>query len=458
MNIETTAQKIWSGSKLMVKTIIIGIIILILQIPKAYVEDLIHERESRQTEAVNEVSSKWAAKQNLTGPVLVVPFYEYTDSNQRIRTRHYAYFLPDQLNITSTLNPIEKYRGIYKVMLYSSMIQLSGSFDNPDFQKFTVSPNNIAWNEAFVRINLSDLKGLNEELKLKWNDSVLSFSPQASESKNSSDALVASLNITKPEDLRTVHFSGQINLNGSEELLFTPVGKSTNVSLTSRWPHPSFTGNSLPQTSEIANNGFQATWKSLAHKRNYPQQWFDDAYYINTNNSAGNTVVQDNASNNIVTSSFGTDLFVPVNAYQKTTRSVKYAMLCILLTFASFFLVETANRKSIHPFQYGLIGIALILFYTLLLSFSEYVGFNYSYLIASVATIALIGWFVKSILSSSRLTTLLVVILTLIYSYIFTILQLQDYSLLLGSIGLFITLAVIMHFSKKIQWSPAAII
>ena len=455
MNIETTAQKIWSSSKLIVKTIVIGIIILILQIPKSYVEDLIHERESRQTEAVNEVSSKWAAKQNLTGPILVVPFYEYSDSNQRIRTKHYAYFLPDQLNINSTLNPIEKYREIYKVMLYSSLIQVSGSFDNLDFTKFTVPPSNIAWNEAFVKINLSDLKGLNEEMKLKWNDRLLTFSPQASESKNSTDALVAALNIMKPEDLRGVHFSGQINLNGSEELLFTPLGKSTNVTLSSKWPHPSFTGNSLPQTSEIANSGFQATWKSLAHKRNYPQQWFDDAYFINTGANSGNTTIQDNTSNNIVSSSFGTDLFVPVNAYQKTTRSVKYAMLCILLTFASFFLVETANRKLIHPFQYGLIGLALILFYTLLLSFSEYVGFNYSYLIASVATIALIGWFVKGILTSSRLTTLLVVILTLIYSYIFTILQLQDYSLLLGSIGLFITLAVIMHFSKRIQFSPA---
>jgi inner membrane protein len=133
-------------------------------------------------------------------------------------------------------------------------------------------------------------------------------------------------------------------------------------------------------------------------------------------------------------------------------RSVKYAALCILLTFASFFLIEINNKKSVHPFQYGLIGLALILFYTLLLSFSEYIGFNLSYVIASVFTISLIGWFVKGLLSSSRLASILSVILILLYVYVFTILQLQDYSLLLGSIGLFITLAVIMHFSKKIQW------
>jgi len=133
-------------------------------------------------------------------------------------------------------------------------------------------------------------------------------------------------------------------------------------------------------------------------------------------------------------------------------RSVKYAVLCILLTFAAFFIIETVNKKSVHPFQYGLIGAALILFYTLLLSFSEYTGFNTAYIIASVATVGLIGWFVRGILQSTRLTSILAVILVLMYSYVFTILQIQDYSLILGSIGLFLTLAVIMHFSKKIQW------
>jgi inner membrane protein len=148
----------------------------------------------------------------------------------------------------------------------------------------------------------------------------------------------------------------------------------------------------------------------------------------------------------------GVNLFVPVNAYQKTLRSIKYAILCIALTFAAFFLIETINRKSVHPFQYGLIGLALVLFYTLLLSFSEYIGFNPAYAIAAIATIGLIGWFVKGLLASGKLSIILSVVLLLVYSYVFSILQLQDYSLLLGSIGLFMTLAVVMYFSKKLQW------
>lgn len=133
-------------------------------------------------------------------------------------------------------------------------------------------------------------------------------------------------------------------------------------------------------------------------------------------------------------------------------RSVKYAILCILLTFAAIFLMDVIYRKSIHPFQYGLVGAALILFYVLLLSFSEYIGFNWSYAVAAIATIGLIGWFLTGVLHSGRLSIILSAVLVLVYSYVFTILQLQDYSLLIGSIGLFVTLAIIMHFSRKINW------
>ncbi len=235
--------------------------------------------------------------------------------------------------------------------------------------------------------------------------------------------------------MKNVRFFADIHISGSEQLLFTPTGKTTTVKLNSVWPHPSFSGNFLPHSTEVNSKGFNATWKSLAHNRNFPQQWKGDAA-IELN-----------------TSSFGVDLFIPVNGYQKTIRSVKYAALCILLTFASFFLIETVNKKPVHPLQYGLIGLALILFYTLLLSFSEYMDFNWAYFISATATIGLIGWFVKGILSSLRLSTILSSVLLLVYSYVFTILQMQDYALILGSIGLFISLGVIMYFSRKISWS-----
>jgi inner membrane protein len=282
-------------------------------------------------------------------------------------------------------------------------------------------------------MGISDSKGLQDEVQVKWNDSLLQLSPVSMNNGVLRDGFMAPLTLAPTAGEKEIQFSTHLIINGSGQLSFTPVGKETTAKIESAWPDPSFTGAQLPQSSTINKKGFTAQWKSLAHTRNFPQAWKETSYDVGS-------------------SAFGTDLFIPVNGYQKTMRSVKYAVLCILLTFTAFFLIETTNKKSVHPVQYALIGFALILFYTLLLSFSEYVGFNAAYAIAGIATIGLITWFVKGILGSFKLSAFLSGILILMYSYVFTILQLQDYALLLGSLGLFFTLAVVMHYSKKIQW------
>lgn len=444
---EAIVQNIWTKGKLLIKAFIIAGLVLLLMIPAMFVKELIEERESRQREAIAEVSSKWASDQNIAGPVVVLPYWqEEGDSAKKVRSKHFAYFLPDELHIKSTLQPEEKHRGIYKVMLYSSITHLTGTFGEIDPQKLNIPAENILWNEAFLKMNLSDNKGLNEEPAVNWNGQQLTLSPQTADDPLSENGLIAPLELKHLADIKQARFDATINLNGAEQLLFTPLGKITTVQMQSPWPHPSFTGDLLPQTTQVKDSGFAATWKSLAHRRNFPQHWKDGAYHF-----SGMDNRLESRGNDVATSAFGVSLFVPVNGYQKTLRSVKYAVLCILLTFAAFFIMETRSQRSVHPFQYGLIGLALILFYTLLLSFSEYVGFNLSYMLASVATIGLIAWFVKGILSS-RLALLLCMVLLLLYTYVFTILQLQDYALLLGSIGLFLTLAIIMSYSRKIQW------
>ena len=448
---ETNTTSIEQKNKLLIKGVIITLLVLLLLIPAHFIQNLIQEREQRQKEATAEVSSKWAGRQNIAGPVLVLPYLQYDSDTManKIKHKHFAYFLPDALDINSTVTPQKKYRGIYKVMLYTSKINISGSFTEIKTEKLNIQSNDVLWNEAFVRINIADVKGLNDPLKLTWNNQDIVLSPQPAED-HSLQGLNGVLNISSANDLKNIHFSSDINLSGSEQLLFTPLGSSTAVNLSSSWPNPSFTGDALPQSTVIKDNGFTASWKSLSQKRNFPQQWKDDAFGI-YKYAAPQTDTNNNTIN-ISASAFGADLFIPVNGYQKILRSVKYAVLCILLTFAAFFLIETVNKKSVHPFQYALIGLALILFYTLLLSFSEYIGFNAAYMIAALATIGLIAWFVKGILLSGKPSTVLSTVLVLVYSYVFTILQLQDYALLLGSIGLFLMLAVIMYFSRRIQW------
>ena len=463
--LEKTVTTVWQKSKWIIKGCIIGVMALLMMIPMLYVKNLIIEREERQQEVTREINSKWAGPQNIIGPVVGVPFWKSNDadtSSKKTVTKHIAYFLPYNLNISATVNPKEKYRGIFKVMLYDTKATISGSFNELAIDKLNISPDKFIWNEAFVTISIADNKGLNDQLTLNWKDSIIEMSSQTGSGDNGMTAL---LNATSGDDFKNASFSTSIDLNGSEQLLVTPVGKSTTVNMNSSWEHPSFSGSMLPQTTDVSGKGFKATWKSMAHKRNFPQQWIDNDYRLTPYfplSSAANEVRFDGSvkgsdvtptlPTSIGASAFGVDLFIPVNGYQKTLRTIKYALLCILLTFAAFFLIETANKKSAHPFQYGLIGLALILFYTLLLSISEYTGFNSAYFIASAATIGLIGWFVKGILQSGKATTILSVVLVLIYSYIFSLLQLQDYSLLLGSIGLFLTLAVVMYFSKKMQW------
>lgn len=428
---ETIESNKWQKSKLLLKALLIAGLTLLLLIPAYFVKGLILEREARQKEAFTEVSNKWAGRQNITGPVLVLPYAEtITGNNGQTHTlKKLAYILPDNLSIEADVKPEERHRGIYQVMLYSAVTKLSGVFNRIPLQQLQLDAANVLWNEAYICLDLADPRGLKEEISFKWNDSTVMLNPTAANNEVMREGFAAIVPVSPDQSFS---FSSVISMNGSEQLLFTPVGKETKVKLTSSWPDPSFTGRQLPD-HRITDSGFTATWKNLAHTRNFPQAWKEDSYILQS-------------------ASFGADLFIPVNGYQKTMRSVKYAILCILLTFAAFFIIEIVNKKSVHPFQYALIGLALILFYTLLLSVSEYAGFNAAYIIASVATAGLIAWFVKGVLRSSRLSAVLAVVLVLMYSYIFTILQLQDYSLLMGSIGLFLTLAVIMHFSKKIQW------
>lgn len=433
---ETSITQVVSKGKILIKALIIGGLVLVLMIPAIFVYNLIEERQMRQQEAVAEVSSKWAGAQNISGPFLVIPYYETVldEKKEPVVYKRNAYFLPEYLQYKSTVEPVKRYRGIYEVMLYTSVNSLQGFFSKLPFNTLKISKEQIIWNEAFIAMHITDSRGLKEALKITWNGETIPLQPTPAGEGILKASFTAPVVLSEKMADTSISFAATVNLNGSQQLTFKPLGKETVVDMQSQWPDPSFSGVQLPDTSDISNTGFQAQWRSFSHKRNYPQAW------TNTSNFDHNNAA------------FGVDLFIPVTAYQKTLRSVKYAVLCILLTFAAFFLIETVHKISVHPFQYVLIGLALILFYTLLLSFSEYISFNWAYAIAALATIGLIGWFVKSLLQSSKLSYLLSFILLIMYGYIFTLLQLQDYALLLGSLGLFITLAIIMNYSRRISW------
>lgn len=410
---------------------IIALLSLALLIPSFLIQELISERENRRNSVAEEISQKWGKKQTITGPVISVPYRHFSRVGESVEHAiQYAHFLPENLEIEGSVIPEIRYRSIYEVVVYNSKLSISGNFSPVNLNGFKVPPENFIPGDALVSVGISDMSGIKEFVKINWNNTEYVASPGV----ESKDVLESGISISPNiETGKKHHFTFELNLKGSSSLLFSPVGKQTNVQLSSDWPTPSFTGHFLPVNREVQETGFNAKWSVLHLNRNFPQQWLGSKQEVSK-------------------SSFGVELLLPVDTYQKTMRTAKYAIMFILLTFLTFFMIELLSKKIIHPVQYLLIGLALLIFYSLLLSISEYVVFELAYLIASAAIISLITVYSYSVLSDKLKTGIIFGTLTILYGYLYILLQLQDYALLLGSIGLFMVLATVMYLTRNINW------
>jgi inner membrane protein len=451
----------WLSESIMVKLASIGFLILILLIPSAWVESIIREREYRADSVIEEVASKWSGEQTVNGPMLIIPYiYRYeadveherevngktiVEKKKEMKERiERAYFLPEKLAIDGKVAPEMRKRGIFEAVVYQSTIDLKAAFNIPDFSTQKIADEDILWQDAQIVLGIKDLRGISDNPTLLVGGKPCLGEPSNTlgyftEYRDSDGGGNASGNgvVVKLPWKTAADFSGDVamklSLKGSSSLYFSPVGKTTDIALSGPWADPSFDGKFLPDTSKIDANGFSASWKVLHFNRPFAQSWFDE-------------------EKNLTGSSFGAKLLIPVDQYQKSMRSSKYGVLVILLTFVSLFMVEVMRKVRIHPFQYILIGAALIIYYTLLLSFSEQVGYNWAYLIATVATVVLIGLYSTTFLGSRVLVITFTSLLTFFYAFIFVIIQMQDFSLLLGSVGLFLIIGAIMYFSRGIRW------
>lgn len=421
------------------KVAAIILITLLLLIPTAMITSLVHEREQTQIEAIEEVSSKWANEQTISGPFISIPFYKYVKDNSKsndtttklIRIKEHVHILPENLKINGTLLPEKRERGIYEIVVYNSNIELSGSFILPDFKSLDIPASELIMSQADLNLGISDLRGLEKLVTVKWNGKDYNFNSGLGNTDVVERGIFAQIPI-EGSDSSVLNFSIQIELKGSQKIYFTPLGKTTDVEMSSLWNTPSFNGAFLPDDKEISD-GFKAHWNVLHLNRDFPQAWVGSEYHIRN-------------------ADFGIDLLLPIDNYQKTYRSIKYAILFIAFTFIIFFFIEVMKKVFIHPIQYILVGFALVIFYTLLLSIGEHISFNKAFIISALSTILLISGYIKAILKSNQLVLLIAGILSILYGFIFIIIQIQDYALLIGSIGIFLILALVMYFSRKIDW------
>jgi len=418
------------------KLITITILMLLLLIPASMVKSIIQERESLNRQVTEEVSSLWANEQLINGPILTLPLlYEYENEEGRtISKTKYWHLLPESLTVDGEVTPETLKRGLYEAVVYKSNIAFRGSF-KLDSAPEPANLKTIEYEKAFLTVGISDLRGVKNEIDFNWAGKSLAVDPGSRLEGIIASGITVALPAIQVDTKNEFAFEFDLALQGSGNLSFVPVGSRTNVDLRSAWSSPSFKGNFLPTSREVSDEGFTADWSVLQLNRNYPQSWISKSHGAE-----------------MAASAFGVDFILPMDDYQKSYRSAKYAALTISLTFLIFFLVEIMNKRRIHPFQYALVGLALCLFYVLLVSISEHANFNLAYGISSLGIVMMISLYSITIFKKLKLSWLLFTVLAAIYGFLFVTLQLADYALIMGSIGLSLILAITMYSTRNINW------
>lgn len=441
------------------KGITIALLILALLIPGAMIQNLIKERQERSRETIQKINNKWSRSQTLCAPLLLVPYTttKLDKDNKPFQEEHTLYITPKELKMKVSLTPVERHYGIYKAILYKSDIHFEGNF--PELSNIKIENSELHFDNAQIAIGITDLRGVVQDPDFKVNDRTLEttvgvvklfsvsenvviedvtkFGSRESyiEERNiSGKTLIVNLKDAIQSDSlpKVLNFDCTMKLNGSSAINFIPIGQNTIVTVNGKWKSPSFIGSFSPE-SAVEKEQFVATWNILSFNRDIPETWTDNNF-----DDLGGT-------------SFGVHLIETVDHYQQNMRSAKYALMFISLTFIVFFFVEIFTKKPIQFFQYVLVGIALILFYSLLLSLSEQIGFSWAYLVASTATILITTIYFYSLINQRLATFILAGIMIILYAFLYIILQIEEYALLFGSIFLFVILGVIMFVSNKIK-------
>lgn len=422
-----------------IKAVTIGFLIILLLIPMNMIEDLIRERNYTENEAVNEVGQKWSGRQTIIGPYLnfdyVITHETVVNGKAHVSTEiKNLTLLPDELIIEDSLKTEIRRRGIYEVNVYQSSLILKGTFGPEELKKRGIDIEKIRFKNATLCLGIADMRGISEQIQVTLGDSTYNFESGMNGKEIGYSGVSKIIDIPELEK-HVVPYEINLKLKGSQSMFFVPIGKTTQINMQADWGTPSFDGSYLPESHNINEEGFTAKWQVLNLNRSYPQ-----------------TIMNFSNSSDIKESSFGVNLRMPVEQYQQSMRTAKYAILIILLTFAVIFFVEIMDKKRIHVLQYLLIGLGLCLFYSLLLSMSEQMNFTLAYLISSVLTIGLISLYMRGIMKKKKPALIMGGLLLALYTYIYVLIQLETLALLAGSIGLFVILATLMYFSKKIDW------
>ncbi|MBQ5471659.1 MAG: cell envelope integrity protein CreD [Treponema sp.] len=418
------------------KIIFIGAMTLLFLIPIALIKHLIDDRTDYRREAIDSITEPLGRNAEIQGLVIAVPYLVHKESvdskgvvHQETETQ-YAVFAPETYNMDIEVAPYYLSRGIFKVPVFNGKIEMDASFKNFDFSIFKIEQKDVLKKDAVLILGLSNTKNLTSQPKFVMNGKSLEISPVKYDSvspfKNSVSYSLSGV------DFYSSDLKGTLEFQGGEKIKITPLALENVFKMKSDWKSPSFSGGWLPTERKIDDNGFDALWKISGLSTVYPKSWLSSEKY----------------KPETVDISF----MVPVNAYKKTERSVKYALLFLIIPFIALLIAEIFSKTKIHPVQYCLIGLADVIFYLLLLSISEHIPFDFAYIICSFSVCLATLFYASSIFKKIKWGGLLSGVQFVSYIFLYGTLQAEDYALLIGSIGLFVVVVLLMFITRKIDW------
>lgn len=427
------------------KVVMLLLLSLLLMIPVHSIMELNRERQAYRSQAIQSIMASSSGPQRLIGPVLVQPYTRAItveqDGKRFVRTEQlYRYLLPTQLAVRAKMDVTPRKLGIYQAQVYQTRLSLSGYLPTELDDKPLVSGNqetnagsgsSLTPGKPYLSLVLSDARGINSVPELQLGEARVPFAPGA-QLGGTMAGIHAPLTALPTENGR---FHIELDLQGMNALEVVPLGQDSQFNLSGNWPHPNFIGDFLPGKRTLGEQGFEANWQT---------SWFATDMETRFNRLMNGTRGK--------LPSFNVSLVQPVDHYQLNERAAKYALLFIGLSFLSFFMFELLRGLRVHPIQYALVGMGLVVFYLVLLALTEQLGFAWAYLIASLASVALNGFYLSHVLGGIRQGLGFAAILGVVYSILFGLLQAEEIALLLGALLLFAVLALIMVLTRKLDW------
>jgi len=425
-----------SGPNLLARAIVLAMLTLALKIPLGLVGGVIDDRQVHEDEATKRVTESWGSAQTFAGPMMVLPYKRFTDGRETERS---FTLLPEKLSIDGQVRPEQRRRGLFAVTVYTATLEVVAEFQTKAVRDLLTDGRRIDWTAARLDLGLTDPKAI-DAATVDVDGQRIEWIPGLGTSLSTLPASLGSLGLANRETV-TVRF--RIVFGGSGSLALAPIGRRTEATISSSWPSPSFIGRYLPVTQTIDKDGFHAKWSTSHLGRRYGQLW-----------DSGNGT--EPAPSIVTDSAFGFALHNPVDAYRQTDRAIKYAVMFIGLTFATCLLFEMATGTRPHVTQYGLIGLSLCVFYLLLLSASEQIGFAPAYLASASAVVTQATIYNWALYRRRGPALAFGAILTGLYSGLYGLLQLEDVALLAGSLLLFTVLSLAMWFTRNLHRAQPA--